>query len=369
MKPVPWRYLIQGSALDINEISLSHFQQNFFQPGLPVVLRNPLPTSLAGNARSLAPYYEALRPTDGLSKHSGLRLWKQSNILTKGEDEYSCHQPLWQCWDTAFGGNHHTSCPFEIGVSPRQQPGLTHFLLWLRARLPDIPRDDIVDHQLGEQDMQLESLLSTELRSCTPGSSMIRFEGPISLFKLAVMYNHASLSSGGQPLANFYVAQLPIADLPPNLQAALAPPHVVLNAGKGDVYGGSLWMGLTPTKTSWHRDPNPNILSQSVGSKLVRMMPPRSGERVFHDVHSRLGTRNFNSRFRGMELLDGPEATALDDAVWGPDADQMPEMVEVTLNPDESLFIPKGWWHSVKSLNPGTAFNGLLNVSVNYWFR
>ncbi|TLS23985.1 hypothetical protein PpBr36_08724 [Pyricularia pennisetigena] len=368
MKPVPWRHLIRGAALDTNEISLSHFQQHFFQTGLPVVLKNPLPIS-PGNARSLAPDYEALRPIDGLPANSGLRLWKQNTILTKDKSEYSCHQPLWQCWDTAFGGNHHTSCPFEIGISRREQPGLADFLLWLRARLPNIPRDGTADHQLGDQDIQLENLLSAELRNCTPGSSMIRFEGPISLFKLAVMYNHASLSSGGQPLANFYVAQLPIVDLPPNLQTALAPPRVVLEAGKGDVYGGSLWMGLTPTKTSWHRDPNPNILSQSVGSKVVRMMPPRPGERVFHDVQSRLGAITSNSRIRGMELLDGPEATALDDAVWGPDADRMPEMVEATLDPDESLFIPQGWWHSVKSFNPGAAFSGLLNVSVNYWFR
>ncbi|KAI6382870.1 hypothetical protein MCOR25_000386 [Pyricularia grisea] len=369
MKPVTWRHLIRGAALDINEISLGYFQQNFFQPGLPVVLKNPLSTSLADNARSLAPDYEALRPTKGLSKNSGLRLWQQNTIITKEKVEYSCHQPLAKYWDTVFGGDHHTLCPFEIDVSPREQPGLAGFLMWIRARLPNIPRDDNVDHQPCEQDKQLESLLSAELCNCTPGSSMIRFEGPISLFKLAVMYNHAALSSGGQPLANFYVAQLPIVDLPSNLQAALAPPHLVLKAGKGDVYGGSLWMGLTPTKTSWHRDPNPNILSQSVGSKVVRMMPPRPGERVFHEVHSRLGSRSSNSRFRGMELLDGPEATALDEAVWGPDADRMPEMIEARLNPDESIFIPQGWWHSVKSFNSGAALSGLLNVSVNYWFR
>ncbi|TLD28914.1 hypothetical protein PspLS_03878 [Pyricularia sp. CBS 133598] len=369
MKQVPWRYLIRGAALDTNEISLSHFQQTFFQPGLPVVLKNILPLSPADDARSLAPDYEVLRPTNNLSKHSGLRLWKHNTILTKDKVEYPCHQPLWQCWDTTFGGNHHTSCPFEIGVSSREQAGLADFLLWLRSKLPNTPLDDNINHRLGEQGIQLERILSAELGSSAPGSSMIRFEGPISLFKLAVMYNYTSLSSGGQPLANFYVAQLPIADLPQNLQTALAPSHVVLKAGKGDVYGASLWMGLTPTKTSWHRDPNPNILSQSVGSKVVRMMPPRLGECVFHDVHSRLGTRTFNSRFRGMELLDGPEATALDDAVWGPDADRMPEMVEATMNPDESLFIPQGWWHSVKSFNPGATLNGLLNVSVNYWFR
>lgn len=364
MRLVPWRYLIRGTACGLHELSLGHFQQNFFQSGLPVVLKHP-----ENIAHSLAPNYEALKPFSGSSEPSGLRLWKRNAALAKDEVACNSPQPFQQHWDLAFGGNRNTLSPFEVGVSPREEPGLKDFLSWLSAGLPVVPQEEGVASQMREQGVHLEKLLSTELLSRIPGSAVIRFDGSISLFELAVVYNEIALHSGGQPVSNFYVAQLPIADLPPELQKALSPPQVVLKAGKGDVYGASLWMGLTPTKTSWHRDPNPNILSQTTGSKIIRMLPPGLGERLFHDVHTRLGRLNFSSRIRGMELLDGPEASALDDAVWGPGADQMPEMVEAKLHEDESLFIPQGWWHSVKSFGQDTGTYGLLNVSVNYWFR
>jgi len=35
----------------------------------------------------------------------------------------------------------------------------------------------------------------------------------------------------------------------------------------------------------------------------------------------------------------------------------------VEVSPGDALFIPKGWWHSIKSVGIG------VTASVNWWFR
>jgi ribosomal protein L16 Arg81 hydroxylase len=59
-------------------------------------------------------------------------------------------------------------------------------------------------------------------------------------------------------------------------------------------------------------------------------------------------------------MMEGPERDTLDEAVWGPGVS---ECFEATVSPGDALFIPKGWWHSIKSI--GTD----ITASVNWWFR
>lgn len=46
---------------------------------------------------------------------------------------------------------------------------------------------------------------------------------------------------------------------------------------------------------------------------------------------------------------------------------------EIRLSPGEGLFLPRGWWHSVRALPQGLGdklgFDNEVNVSVNWWFR
>lgn len=63
-------------------------------------------------------------------------------------------------------------------------------------------------------------------------------------------------------------------------------------------------------------------------------------------------------------MMQGEERLVLHDAVWG---NTSPEdnMYEAELEAGDALFIPEGWWHSVKSVGS----DGELNGSVNWWFR
>lgn len=61
-------------------------------------------------------------------------------------------------------------------------------------------------------------------------------------------------------------------------------------------------------------------------------------------------------------MMEGPERDMLHDAIW---REPSCPMQEAYLGPSDALFIPKGWWHSVRSQSD----DGRLNGSVNWWFR
>lgn len=91
-----------------------------------------------------------------------------------------------------------------------------------------------------------------------------------------------------------------------------------------------LWMGGR-TMTPLHHDKTDNLLWQMVGTKLVRMISPMQVAKLENHVgvHSRLGwvTEEMAAE-RGITLLD------------------------FTVHPGEALFMPVGWWHCVRALEP-----------------
>lgn len=189
---------------------------------------------------------------------------------------------------------------------------------------------------------------------------LLRFDAPLALLIAALRYN--SQTEPPSRLRQLYIAQSSLADLPDELSRDLPTPRLVAEAGKGDTYASSVWLGLEPTYTPLHRDPNPNLFVQLRGSKSVRLLPPQEGEAVFRDVQARLGRWGGNSRIRGAEMMEGPERELLRDVVW---EEPGRPLQEARLGPGDALFIPKGWWHSVRSRFD----DGRLNGSVNWWFR
>ncbi len=256
----------------------------------------------------------------------------------------------------------------------------------------------------------LAELLTHHVPSLPPSppspldQKLIRMEAPLGLLLAADEYNNGN-ADHRRRLTQLYIAQASIADLPAALQRDVPAPALVRRAGRGDVYDASLWLGLEPTYTPWHRDPNPNLFCQLCSRKTVRLMPPAAGERIFQQVRTALLRQqrqswaaacagappspsppsssspsssspvswlvSSSSRIRGEEMMQGPERQGLHDAVWdGEYGDGCTEttastMQEAHLDPGDALFIPKGWWHSVKSAHA----DGRLNGSVNWWFR
>ena len=160
--------------------------------------------------------------------------------------------------------------------------------------------------------------------------------------------------------SRLYLAQASFASLPHALKADLPTPELVAESGNGDVYDANVWMGIPPTYTPLHRDPNPNLFVQLAGNKVVRILRPEMGDRIFEQVQETLG-RARSGVFRGEEMMKGEEKRLLEERVWNSEAGEAG--YEVHVGRGDGLFIPKGWWHSVKGVGDG------ITASVNWWFR
>jgi hypothetical protein len=158
-----------------------------------------------------------------------------------------------------------------------------------------------------------------------------------------------------------YLAQCHLADLPQSLRDDVPTPQIVQEAGKGDVYDANLWMGLAPTYTPLHRDPNPNLFLQLAGRKVVRLFRPDVGASIFTEVQKKLG-RNASNIFRSEEMMQGAEKELLERQIWSQNCN-LEDGFEATLDHGQALFIPLGWWHSIKGVGKG------VTASVNWWFR
>jgi hypothetical protein len=158
--------------------------------------------------------------------------------------------------------------------------------------------------------------------------------------------------------SRLYLAQCQLLDLPAVLREDFPIPELVARAGKGDVYDTNVWIGHPPTYTPLHRDPNPNLFVQLAGEKVVRLLAPADGQAVFGAVRRELGKSGGReaAAFRGEEMMQGEERMLLDKMVWespvsaGSDAGVG---FEARLGVGDGLFIPKGWWHSIKGVGEG----------------
>ena len=189
------------------------------------------------------------------------------------------------------------------------------------------------------------------------GDSFQRAEVPFNIFL------EWTKSATPETSERFYLAQASLTGLPYALKADLPTPEIVAKSGTGDVYDTNIWMGIPPTYTPLHRDPNPNLFVQLAGNKVVRILRPDLGEEVFARVQRALG-RSKSAAFRGEDMMKGEEKRLLEDQIWNDDSEADSEAgYEVIVRRGDGLFIPKGWWHSVKGIGDG------ITGSVNWWFR
>ncbi|XXG95584.1 casein kinase 2 regulatory subunit [Hypoxylon texense] len=255
--------------------------------------------------------------------------------------------------------------PYEFTVSSSKKPNpesniLVDYLKWLHAsseyRESYLPT--LIEAMVQSND-------TADVHNNPP--SFQQFDAPLSLIMSACQFN-STRENPAERIKRIYVAQSSLSHLPKPLSLDLPTPDVVKHAGKGDIYSSSIWLGLQPTYTPLHRDPNPNLFCQLVGSKRIRLMTPGRGDDIYARVRRELGSHG-SSRFRGAEMMGGRERELLHRAVWDDEA-----VSEVSLGPGDALFIPKGWWHSVASYGQDGELNSSnlkhclhTNVEVLVW--
>ncbi|KAL3450884.1 hypothetical protein BJX65DRAFT_253123 [Aspergillus insuetus] len=224
--------------------------------------------------------------------------------------------------------------------------------------------DALVPLELTQSQLQNSEINENDSNSQL---SFRKFHAPLSLF-LQWIRNAETQS---QPSStHLYLAQCQLLDLPQTLRNDIPTPRLVAESGKGDVYDTNIWVGYPPTYTPLHRDPNPNLFVQLAGRKVVRLLAPKDGQAVFARVRRQLGKSGGKEAavFRGEEMMQGRERDLLERGVWGAiDAEageeEACEGFEAELEAGDGLFIPKGWWHSIKGVGTN------VTASVNWWFR
>lgn len=223
----------------------------------------------------------------------------------------------------------------------------------------------LLDHSyLGQLEDALVLLEYTRLsENAAEALTFHRAEAPLGIFLQWARDAKANTTE------RLYLAQASLTTLPPKLQDDLPIPALVTRLGKGDIYDANIWMGIPPTYTPLHQDPNPNLLVQLAGRKTVRLLAPSIGQRLFDGVQASLGQKA-SCTFRGEEMMKGEEKVVLEACVWDDTARQASSNVdgyEVHLERGDGLYIPVGWWHSVKGVGNGVTASVCIGIET-MWF-
>ena len=152
-----------------------------------------------------------------------------------------------------------------------------------------------------------------------------------------------------------YLAQHTLVDQLPGLAADFDPPPQAwcdaCNKGRG-ISRVNVWFGSEGTVTPLHFDSYDNLLVQIVGHKYVRLYAPDQTEFLYASSSSEATMAQQNISPVDVE----------DEARWREEFPLFAQaaFTETVLGPGDTLFLPEGHWHYVRSLSP--------SFSLNFWF-
>ncbi|UZP45799.1 hypothetical protein NXS19_013611 [Fusarium pseudograminearum] len=145
------------------------------------------------------------------------------------------------------------------------------------------------------------------------------------------------------------------------------PPHPTtpsLNQPPVDVPQLNAWFGPARTITPLHTDGYHNLLCQVVGTKYIRLYPPRATPAMRPRAPEH-GVDMSNTSELDVGVLEGwddrPEDMDEEDLGSMRRELEGTEYWECILEPGDTLVIPIGWWHYVRSLS--------VSFSVSFWWN
>lgn len=148
-----------------------------------------------------------------------------------------------------------------------------------------------------------------------------------------------------------YLQQVPLNEFPeiihdidlPNFAKTIDHTSIIKN----------LWMGQKDTYSPLHFDSSNNLFIQIIGEKTLLLYPPEDSAFLFqhHPKQKQLYSGEHLSKISNIDIIDEYYDVA-----------RRATPYQVKVEPGDVLFIPKGWWHEVRSsFKPA--------ISVNFWFK
>lgn len=161
---------------------------------------------------------------------------------------------------------------------------------------------------------------------------------------------------GSDDEARGYLAQHPLLEQIPQLRDQIRTPALCSAWGREDAEAPAIceirrdpivsaWVGPAGTVSPVHTDPYHNLLCQGLGHKYVRLYAAKETK----NLYPRSGALCNNSH-ANLDHLDRDAHPLVESAPFW----------QCILAPGETLYIPRHFWHYVRSLEP--------SISVSFWW-